>query len=203
MTNKANQQFVDPSVTKVKFDNEFLIFKENELSHRRKGIFLLECNFPDLTFLITAPQLKPAPLLYGVKINFANYNAEAPSVKFINPHTGENLLTNQLRSSLPRLVKTQDDSSPAQIIQTTDLLMSHGQDLEPFICLPGIREYHQHPAHTGDAWELHKGGSEGTLDFILDKIWLYGITTVGAYHAQLRIDIPDMKIVPNPQKIPH
>jgi len=38
------------------------------------------------------------------------------------------------------------------------LMVAAEPDEIPFLCLPGIREYHENPAHTGDSWLLHRGG---------------------------------------------
>jgi hypothetical protein len=43
-----------------------------------------------------------------------------------------------------------------------------------FLCLPGVREYHEHPAHSGDPWELHRASGEGKMHNILEKVWRYG-----------------------------
>lgn len=204
MPTSPEQQFVDPQVTRSKFDEQVTIFKNNELDYRKKGIFLLECEFPNLLFMATAPQLAPPPILYGIRINFTNYNVIAPSVKLVHPHTGEPLLTKNIRSTMPRLVVPKSNDGSVLPPKPIDLLQTHGQEREPFICLPGIREYHDHPAHTGDSWLLHKDTGEGTLDFILDKIWLYGITTVGSFTTlvQFKMEIPEMKLAPNPERIP-
>jgi hypothetical protein len=59
----------------------------------------------------------------------------------------------------------------------------------PFLCIPGVREYHQHPAHTGNSWLLHRGTGEGTLFFIVDQLWKYGVQGVASYNCQLAISI--------------
>ena len=71
------------------------------------------------------------------------------------------------------------------------------------ICLPGIREYHEHPAHTGDAWLLHRGkGGEGSLGFIVDKVYDYGILPINAFHLQLNIKIPTIQLGMDINSIP-
>ena len=51
----------------------------------------------------------------------------------------------------------------------------------PFLCIRGVREYHRHPAHTGDAWLLHRGRGEGTLAAILAAIHEHGAAPIQAY----------------------
>ena len=48
---------------------------------------------------------------------------------------------------------------------------AHPQTGRPFICMKGVREYHTHPSHTGDAWEAIKGSDNFTLGGILTQLW--------------------------------
>ena len=67
------------------------------------------------------------------------------------------------------------------------LLISHGPDELPFLCLPGVREYHVHPAHTGDDWLLHRDRGEGTLYFLLEKLARYGLEPIQQFQFGLQI----------------
>ena len=55
----------------------------------------------------------------------------------------------------------------------------------PFLCLPGVREYHEHPAHAGDAWELHRANGAGRLVRLLEVITKYGIEPIGGFKVQM------------------
>jgi hypothetical protein len=37
------------------------------------------------------------------------------------------------------------------------LLSSHAVTKGTFFCMRGVREYHEHPEHTGDQWLLYRG----------------------------------------------
>jgi hypothetical protein len=65
--------------------------------------------------------------------------------------------------------------------------VAHGPDEVPFVCLPGIREYHAHPAHSGDSWLLHRGQVEGTLNFILDVLHRYGAAPIRGFQIGMQI----------------
>jgi len=42
---------------------------------------------------------------------------------------------------------------------------------QPFVCMKGVREYHTHPSHVGDAWQTVKGADRFTLGGILTQLW--------------------------------
>jgi hypothetical protein len=48
---------------------------------------------------------------------------------------------------------------------------AHPSTGKPFICMKGVREYHTHPSHTGDAWETVRNSDRYTLGGILTQIW--------------------------------
>jgi hypothetical protein len=55
----------------------------------------------------------------------------------------------------------------------------------PFLCLAGVREYHDHPAHSGDRWDLHRAAGAGKLVRLLEVIDTYGIRPLNGYHVNL------------------
>lgn len=63
----------------------------------------------------------------------------------------------------------------------SDMIQANGLTDPPFVCLPGVREYHDNPAHSGDPWLLHRNSGEGSLAFILDKIWQHGVRPLQQY----------------------
>lgn len=48
---------------------------------------------------------------------------------------------------------------------------SHPSAGEPFLCLPGIREYHTHPSHLGDSWEGYRLRGTYRLRGIVDRVY--------------------------------
>ena len=80
-----------------------------------------------------------------------------------------------------------------------DIVQANGPDDRPFICLPGIREYHDNPAHSGDPWLMHRGSGEGSLAFILEKVWTYGVNPIENYQVQLQ---PMISMIVQPNAIP-
>jgi hypothetical protein len=172
-------QVVDPIVSRRKFADELEQFRGANRVQRGRGIFLLQAVFPDMDFLFTIPQLSPLTVLFSVRINFDNYDLEPLSVRFTHPLTGEYLLL----ASVPLYRKIEHPDRPPEL---QPLVQKDATGL-PFICMPGIREYHAHPAHTGDAWLRHRGiAGEGTLGFVLDKLYDYGIVPVTAFQGMFQ-----------------
>jgi hypothetical protein len=73
------------------------------------------------------------------------------------------------------------------------LLQTEGPENTPFICIPGVREYHNHPSHTGDSWLLYrKKAGVGTLGYLIEKLYQYGIVTISNFN--LNINTPRMAL---------
>lgn len=182
-------QTIDIEVSRRKFRRELDTFLSVATIQRQRGIFLLNAEFPDIILSFAATKLQPAPIVFAVRINFENYDLEAPSVHFVNPFSWENLPL----APVPLYRKVQGN-------QVTQLVQRDEQGL-PFICIPGVREYHHHPAHTGDHWLLYKGkNGVGTLGFIIDKLYEYGISAIHSY--QLNLNLPGLPIFFDPNQIP-
>lgn len=49
---------------------------------------------------------------------------------------------------------------------------AHPRTKRPFLCIPGIREYHEHGSHLSDKWDNYKNRkSDYDLGAILTRIW--------------------------------
>lgn len=177
---------MDLLVSKQKFDREIERYRCIEDEHIKSGRWLLRAEFPEVFAVFAIPQLKPSSIAFGVVIDFTNYDLWAPSVQFVDPFTRVPLKLSELGNNLPRLIKTTGDEGNHGESQILGLIQAH-IDEKPFLCLPGVREYHDHPAHSGDSWLLHRGGGEGTLYFLLEKISQYGVKPINAYHLQIKI----------------
>jgi hypothetical protein len=188
-------QVVDPAVSKEKFDQETKLFLHAMNIHRKRGIIVLDCSFPDIKLAFCAPHIKPSPIVFAVNINFTNYDLQPLSVKFIDPFSFTFLSQQQLVHPFGRkigIVNGQPQMQP---------LALGLPDGTAFICLPGIREYHDHPDHSNDPWLTHRGkGGEGTLGFIVDKLHLYGISAIK--NLNLKVDFVNAGITFDGNKLP-
>lgn len=202
-------QVVDPEVSRAKFDREVAAYRQLEATYQKRGWLLLEAKFPEVVVAFAATKLRPAPIVAAVVVDFTDYDLQPPSVRFVDPFTRERLLAANLQFFMlrrPAMPGVAPEAIAALVqqggVQFSSLLQSNRPDDFPFICLPGVREYHDNPAHTGDAWLLHRGSGEGSLAFILEKIWAYGVEPISTFQIQVQVQLPNIGVAAIPQGIP-
>ena len=194
-TNKAipgvitSRQTVDPEISTVKFERELKQFRAVEPYNRERGVILVRASFPDIVLMFTAARVRPLMTVFAVKINFINYDLEPLSVQFVDPLTEQLLKSDQIGSHMLRRAKDAKQVVPADgqqqvIAGLSKLIQWHQPDNIPFLCLPGVREYHQHPAHSNDPWLAHRNLGEGTLGFLVDQLHKYGSDVVNGFCPQ-------------------
>ncbi|WP_299429004.1 putative metal-binding protein [uncultured Meiothermus sp.] len=183
---------VDPAVSRAKFERELSNCLEQQDHLIRRGIWIVKSEFPEVFVVFGTPNMTPAVALFGAIIDFSEYDLLPPSVRLVNPFTLEAYKANQLPTVLKRAIKNPIPLSPEQQAMginpfETHLMVAH-DDLEvPLLCLPGVREYHQHPAHTGDPWLIHRNSGEGSLYFLLNTLAKYGSEPILGYAIQARV----------------
>jgi hypothetical protein len=197
-------QYTDPVVSRTKFDREIAEFRALEPEYRKRGWFLVRAEFPEVLVVLAAGHVKPAPIVTGVKLTYENYDAEPPSVRLVDPFTSEPYRAKELPTQLmrvggppgafPQIVGLPANTPmPMMIQQVQPLMQAHTPDEVPFLCIAGVREYHEHPAHTGDSWELHRATGAGRLVRLLEVIHRYGIAPITGYAVNL---VPQVSIDP-------
>ena len=203
----AVAQVVDPGVSRAKFDREVGAYRELEATYRKRGWLLLEAKFPEVFVAFAATKLRPAPIVAAVVVDFTDYDLRPLSVRFVDPFTREKLLAANVQFQMfrrPPMPGVAPEAIAALMqqgaIQLSSLVQSNRPDDYPFVCLPGVREYHDNPAHTGDSWLLHRNSGEGSLAFILEKIWAYGVEPLSMYQVQLQM--PNIAVGMTLQGIP-
>lgn len=180
---------VDPAVSRAKFEREVAEYRQLERDHIRRGWMMLRAEYPEVFVVFANPQMKPPAVIFGALLDFTNYDLWAPSVKLVNPFTQEpykakelpvHLLRRPPATEVPPQVQAmvQQGVPFEQLIPPTRLLVWYSPEDEPFVCLPGIREYHEHPGHSGDSWLLHRDRGEGKLYFILEQLYKYGVQPI-------------------------
>lgn len=194
-------QSVDPTVSRTKFDREIREYRGMEAEYRRRGWFLVRAEFPHVLVVLTAPRLKPPAIITGVRFDYTNYDAEPPSVRLVNPFTDEPYRARELPTQLERAIQGDEISMPGlpgnlRLKAAQPLMQAYGPEEIPFLCLAGVREYHEHPAHSGDAWELHRIIGAGRLLRLLNVIHQYGVEPIKGYGVnlvpQITFDVPDV-----------
>jgi hypothetical protein len=183
----ADEIFIDPGISKAKFEREMDRWRALSIEHAKRGIFLVECSFPNVFVIFAAPQLSPAPVVFGVEVNFDNYDFWPPSVRFRNPFTRQPYT----KESLPPFWARPPIQEGLPLVPGLRLqpvvMFQDGGEGEAFFCAEGIREYHNHPAHTGNPWLLHRTSGRGSLFHIADKLHEFGIRILKAYAFQIEL----------------
>ena len=188
---KATEQYVDPSVSRTKFEREIDDYRALESDYRARGWFLVKAEWPVVVVVLASNQTKPPAIVAAVQFDYSNYDAEPPSVRFIDPFSGRLLPFNELPTRLPRGVPGQEMPMPVlggpkvQVMMAQDLVQAHSPEDIPFLCVPGVKEYHDHPGHSGDPWEVHRSAGEGRLVRLLEVISKYGLEPVKGFHVNL------------------
>ena len=188
MTTSHEQQYVDPEVSRRKFDQQVADFRKLDSDYQARGWFLVHAEFPTIFVVMAAPQVSPPAVLTGVLLDYTNYDVRPPSVRLANPFTREPYA--RLEDLPTRLTRRTVQAVPGlpegmQAFSDGDLMQAHLPDGTPFLCLPGVREYHDHPGHSGDPWELHRCTGAGTLANLLEVIHTYGVMRVEAWTVNL------------------
>ena len=179
----------DPAVSRAKFEREVAEYRRLEQDHLRRGWMLLKAEYPKAFVVFANPAMSPPAVIFGALLDFTNYDLWSPSVTLVNPFTREPYKARELPVHFlrrppaaeipPQVMAMMEQGVPfEQLMRPTRLLVWYAPDDVPFVCLPGIREYHEHPGHSGDSWLLHRGRGEGTLFFILDQLYRYGVQPI-------------------------
>ena len=187
MENKKAIQFVDPEVTKIKFNNELQEFKQIEDEYRKKGVICFKVNSLSIYLLFAIPNIIPQPIAFAVIIDYTNWDVEPPSIKFIDPFTEKVLTREEIRINFFQVKdKNTIRMLPNGQIGEPDLLQG-GNDIVPFFCIPGVREYHKHPAHSGDSWMLYRTKEEGRLCVLIGQLYSHSIAQSSGYAVNMEI----------------
>lgn len=153
---------VPASVSHAKLQEQLDQWHVNAQLYRRRGWLLLGVDglTVDVAFLARAAvgdQLLPI-VTAAIRLRYDNYDLWPPSLTFIEPWTGQ--------PATPPVAAPEEVNG-----QPRNVLLGRPGTGEPFLCMPGIREYHEHPQHTGDDWLLHRGEGAGRLAVVCDRVW--------------------------------
>lgn len=166
----------DPHVSLTKFRRDLTNWKTNPDAAAR-GWLLLDVNedVPSVEVAFTAKlstsAQTPLPaIVCAVRISYENYDLVPPSVTFIDAFTR--------KPALPHVRAIQGTPEGPRDV----LIDGHPTTGQAFLCLPGIREYHTHPQHTGDDWLLHRSSHAGALWTICERIWRLMVRNVVGLH---------------------
>jgi hypothetical protein len=89
------------------------------------------------------------------------------------------------RAMPPQTVPVAGAPAGLQMRAVQPLMQAHAPDEVPFLCIAGVREYHNHPGHTGDDWMLHRASGAGRVVRLLEVIDRYGLQPMRGYGVNL------------------
>jgi hypothetical protein len=192
----SRPQFVDPAVSRAKFDAQLEEYLDQRAEYEARGWLLVEACFPTIFVVMAAPRLTPPAVVCGVLLDYANYDAAPPSLRLVDPFTRVPYKLGELPTRLtrvqimeaPQIVAAPPGFPPGGRLhmQVPQALMQGSDPAAiPFLCLAGTREYHEHPGHSGDSWELHRAGGAGKLVRLLDIVYRYGVEPISSYAVQM------------------
>ena len=196
----SEPQFADPAVSRRKFDREIAEFRSQADEYRRRGWLLEEAEFPHALVILATAKTQPISILCGVWFDYSNYDAAPPSVRLVHPLTREPYKWSDVPTRLPRMPAPPGVAqalppgvaqalaqgvAQAQLVVPIPLMQAYGDDDIPFLCLAGVREYHEHPAHSGDHWLSHRISGAGRLVRLLEVISKYGPETILGFEVEM------------------
>ena len=197
-------QFVDPAVSRRKFDREIAEFRSQADEYGRRGWFLAEGEFPHALVILATAKTQPISILCGVWFDYSNYDAAPPSVRLVHPLTREPYKWSEVPTRLLRMPAPPDAGeaaqplppgvaqalaqgvAQAQLVVPQPLMQAYGDDDIPFLCIAGVREYHEHPAHSGDHWLSHRSSGAGRVIRLVEVISKYGPETIDGFEVQMK-----------------
>ena len=195
----SEPQFVDTAVSRRKFDREIAEFRSHADKYGRRGWLLAEAEFPHALVILVTAKTQPISILCGVWFDYSNYDAAPPSVRLVHPLTRKPYKRSELPTLLLRTVAPSgagEATQPlppgvaqAQLVPPQPYMQALGGDDIPFLCIAGVREYHEHPAHNGDHWELHRPFGAGRLVRLISVISKYGLETIHGFEIQMAPNI--------------
>lgn len=225
----APELLVDRAVSRAKFERELADYRRMDGDYIRRGWLMVRAEFPKIIVLFAAPQLKPSGVVLGVRLDFTNYDLWPPSVTFVHPFTLEPLPPEQVIPihkrlppvplagvALPGAIQIAQAGpfqipaeQPADGVEGMFMIQREPQNLvqaheggSPFLCVAGVREYHQHPFHSNDPWLAHRATGVGTLYHILDIIHRHGVAPLQQWKLHVNLNVQIGEAVPDYNRVP-
>ena len=161
---------IDPVVSRKKFDRELqkVLTMKGEL--RKRGWIVEESNYPVVRVTFISRYIIPRSAICTVEFDFSDYDVIPPSVRFLDPFSTETATTLDDYIRLVSINKVKVSPVAGTYIknnQLMNIIINHCASGTPFLCLPGVREYHTHPQHSNDPWNNHRANYSGRLLFYL------------------------------------
>lgn len=167
---------VDPAVSRHKFAREVEAAKAYS-PFQRQGVWIMRAEYPIVFVALVTNQLVPVlpGVLCGVHLDFSDYDVRPPSLRLVDPFD-EKPLSASASWGFPKVSEIVNPETGETVHEVQNLLQAFNPE-KPFICLQGVREYHECSAHSGDSWFLHR--KPNMLVHLLSILHQYGPNAVG------------------------
>jgi hypothetical protein len=192
--------FVDPAVCRAKFDREVSNLRTVADAYHRRGIWLIEAAFPEVFLVLIGINVQPNVVAFGVIVNFENYDVQPLSIRFVNPLTRSPLKLAEIAPYFPAFVAAVGPNAQPGQLAVQGLIQGFTQD-HPFLCLQGVREYHENPAHSGDSWLLYRKTGAGTLAQLLEIMVKHSTDCITSFNMDLRVTSQNVGLFLSPQPL--
>ena len=186
-------QAADTEVSRRKFARELGQLRAIEPTLVSRGWWIMSAEFPYVKVAFATVGMRPRVIPFALKADFTDYDVRPLAITFVDPFEDRELTAMEMMTRLPRRMPF-DPSIPTEIaaqlpVQRVELYQHypHMPTIPGFLCLPGTRAYHEHPAHSGDPWELHRNTGEGRLFALLETVWRYGAAPLTQFMANIVI----------------
>jgi hypothetical protein len=141
---------VDPAVSKRKFERELEIIRTQAAGFVESAAWdFVSTTYPTLAVVFPNPSTQRR---VGFRFLCDDWDDQPPSLSLFDPKTGDDL---------PWSKWPQQGWPAGQAHPTTG---------KPFLCLPGIREYHTHSSHLNNLWSNLRGKDSYSLRYILHRV---------------------------------
>lgn len=205
---------VDPRVSEGKYSEEVARLAKQRALLEARGIFLLAASkyphvdvlfvprrtlqlgmqtphsgrilLPQGTMMIAAAEVDSlSARAFKGRFDLSDYDLRAPGLEFLDPWNDKPLdYATMLRA------QEYEKQRGAHVV----LIENHPTTHKPFLCIRGIREYHEHPQHSGDDWLLYR--SEMSLFSIILSVWRVTVDLIhpillpqpGGFHVQWNVE---------------
>ena len=185
---------VDPRISQAKYDTELRTLRDQRQVLESRGIFILgDPSFPiiDLLYVPRHPLVLGVPVqrqgsialppgtmiaveipsvamrAFLARFDLTDYDMQPPSIEFRDPWTRDFLQYATMFKALEF-----EQGRKEHVV----LLDGHPSTGKPFLCVRGVREYHQHPQHSGDDWMLYR--SKINLFALVTTLWRVSLDLV-------------------------
>lgn len=148
-----------PEISRTLFEDQVQKVLTNAELIVNRGWLVLKHEYPSL---VVAMRHRRSGQLRVLSFKFDDWSDQPPSLTLLKCDSGEELPHSQWPKNPPGKTYWH----PGNWVSESGILVPS----KPFMCMIGIREYHEHQQHVKDAWENYKNQSSYELGQLLIQV---------------------------------